>query len=168
MIITSSMLRKVLPTLDDLQFSVLLRTVLGIKTDEAAANLPHDVVLSAAVYEWLNHLGMLTDSQCRLVLDCATPMLKQVSTLWCDGRRSAPGYAKAILVIVESRYAGCLTTERWLDFVYEEGVDELPTEAVTSISCNTEALMQRVMGWLQQLGGQDDQHQHHAGDGRSE
>lgn len=150
--------RRLLPTLDDAEFAVLIRAIVKVEN-------PTDVKtpewLQMAVYEWLLAMAGLKDAEARLVLKRFAPTVKMAAAA------AEPGFAglppKATLAVSDRQYAAS-SHERvtFYDFRYDEEVETLPQRAVTHTVCDLLALHGRLIGWLRKLRTTDGPG-HHAG-----
>jgi len=152
-------MKLVLPTLREDSFDFLVRGVLGICTPQhagAAADLALADRLKMGLFEWVSHLGVLSEGQARYLLKEMTAGLAALAELLHDGQR--PVFR---LSIVEQQYALWPGLDEWLDLRYEERLKVLPVYPVTTYTCDVTALYLRMEAWLAKLRSQNG-HQHHA------
>ncbi len=158
---TLAEMAKILPTLDKTQFSVLVRSILGIK-DGRDVELRER--LKMGLYEFLMALGFVTDVQARSILAKIDPIATIYARLFQEAEHSKmlPTFT---VVIADKRFACWPDRDTWLDLTFDEDVETLAEPAVMLINCNVTALHLRMQGWLNQLRSSTDatERRHHGG-----
>lgn len=127
---TLAQFRRVVPILDDREFALACR-VLGV-TDDPVGILSRTKLLT---WEYLVHLGFVSDAQRRALLGAMLPALCGYQGLLGLSRASLPTFS---LAIAEQRWASWPRSyardpardSNWYDLDQEENVRELPAPAV--------------------------------------
>lgn len=130
-------------------FSSLARGVLEIRTPDAALDLSMMKQVQILVWEWLVHLGCITDLQRRAIVKMDE--IVGVSAA-LEGAGAKCDMPISRLGIAEYRYAFWNVSELWLDFKHEERMEALPEPAVTTVVCDVTALYLRARDRLARIG----------------
>lgn len=130
-------------------FSSLTRGVLGIRTLEAALDLSMLHQMQILIWEWLVHLGCITDLQRRAIIKMEEVVGVSTALEEAGARHEMP---ISRLGIAEYRYAFWNVSELWLDFKHEERMEALPEPAVTTVVCDATALYLRARDRLSRIG----------------
>lgn len=154
--VTLGRVRRVLVTLDARQFAALHRVVLRVPADQGE-DLPPGVVLAMGVYEWLLHLGFLSDAEARAVVTAALPNLEGVAAhLDGDGRGADASCFDHRLTVNNDHLAQWTGSEHadgdWFDVTAEEFCRGRPA-AETTFVCHLAVLYARLRKWLERLPG---------------
>lgn len=139
-------MQRIMPILDEAEFAVLARGVLGVRTREQAESLPVAVQLRMLLWEWLVHLGFVTDGQRREIV-----RLPDLAHAACGLEGGPHDLPVRNLIVADHRYLGWSWCALWYDFVYGEELASLPEPAVTLIVCDLNALYLRSRKRLAQL-----------------
>lgn len=158
--VTADTLAGLLPTLTKQQVAVLIRSVLGLRTEAQKADIALLDCLRAGLCEFMIAVGFVTDLQSRSILTRMNPILQDVIPIYESGVKTLP---TVHVVFAEQRWVAHPGSSKWYDMVYDEEVDELPTPAVLLVVCDVTALFLRQKAWLAKLGsGKDAEPEHHA------
>jgi hypothetical protein len=146
--VSTQELAHILPTLDKSQLYVLVRSVLGLKTEEQQNNISVVDRLKAGIFEFMLAIGFVSDAQGRAVLArLEAPLNKIVSEL----RPESNVLPVFKLHFVEQRWAAWPTCAVWYDLRYDEDVAELPEPGVLIVTCDVTALYLRQEAALSKL-----------------
>jgi len=159
--VSATDLAALVPTLDRQQVNVLVRSVLGLKTDEQRSAVSLTDRLKAGLWEFMRAVGFVTDAQAEKLLSRMTPALRNFAMLLHGGERTIVFE----LTFVEQRWVAWPTGHSWYDLWYDEDVEQLPEPGVLKVVCDVTALFLRQEAVLAKLvGGKDAEPRHHAGD----
>lgn len=158
--VTPDLLRQLLPTLDKPQFSVLLRSVLGLRTAQQLSDIPTVDQLKAGLWEFMTIVGFVTDAQARKVLERVEPALRDVAPVYESGIKTLPAFH---VTFAEQRWVAHPTAANWYDMVYDEEAAVLPEPPVLLVTCDVTAMYLRQQQVLKRLEGKDAGPGHHAG-----
>ncbi len=150
--VSARVLASLLPTLDGSQFSVLLRSVLDLRTPEQQADVGLVDRLKAGLWEFMTAVGFVTDAQARHVLKRVEPVLMDVTPLFVAGGKKLP---VCRVTFASSRYVCHPLADKWYDMVYDEELDELPEPAVLLVTCDVTAMYVRQARQLAELERKD-------------
>jgi hypothetical protein len=141
--VTLARLKSVVPTLNELQFGLLTRGVLGLGSRKDQEVTP-GVQLQVLVYEFLMHLGCLIDSQAH------TAVLRMGPSL---GAYAEAPDAQAVYLahLVGSRWLCWPGAVGWLDLLTGDETPEYPGYQPLVVTCNVTALWKRSREWLARL-----------------
>ncbi len=160
--ITTDLLRTLVPTLDRTQFAVLLKSVLGIRTPEQEANIDLKHQIQVGLWEFMWSLGFVSDAQARKILELTGEIITRVSQWYVTTPKNAH-LPRITVTFADRRWVCWLQSKTWYDMLYDQTVDVLPEPAVMLITCDVTALYKRQLAWLDRHRSKDAEPQHHAG-----
>jgi hypothetical protein len=156
-----SVVCRVMPSLDKLQTARLVRGLLKLRTPEQfKAPAPVLVQLQAYVYEWLLHLGFVSDGQAQALLAAMTQLLRDLAgdlEHALEAEPPCPELPVALLTIADRTFAAWPGLDRFYHLVDNAFADQTTAAPVTHIVCDLTALFLQKQRWLTQLQeGKDD------------
>ena len=166
---SAKQLKPVLTTLEPDQFMRLMRLIMNLRTEEAyKAPLDAGQQLTAYLYEWLVHLGFLSDDKIRWLMTCVGFQGLQPLSEWLekhyDDWPCTPPTPVFTLAVTDQQYALWPGVNRWADLQNEEFVSRLEMPGCTHIVADLFAIFHRKQLWLKRLqGGKYAGHRHYAG-----
>lgn len=151
MLVSSHELASLVPTMDRQQVTVLVRSVLGLKTPEEQAGVSLPLRLKAGLWEFMRAVGFVTDAQAEKLLAKMTYALRDFALVLQGGSRTTVFE----LTFVEQRWAAWPTAGSWYDLWYDEDVETLPEPGVLKVVCDVTALYLRQEAVLARLRSKD-------------
>lgn len=156
MLATPAELKAALPLLDAAEFVRVLRGVMRVRPEQAATGLTLLQQIQLGVWEWLTHLGCVSDAQRQLLLCRTTPAFSAYAELLAnchtsDGdlrRDSLPVFS---LQLADWRFAGWTGHGTWVDLLFQELQEELASPPVTRVVCDLSAMYCRIHERLAEL-----------------
>jgi hypothetical protein len=147
------------PLLDDVEFARLVRGVLDITPTQAKAlDLEHQIRI--ALWEWLFHLGSLSDAVRELIVNAMESAIRG----YCEvlqhcvrsGKLDKSEMPVFTMQIADNRYAAWHREEDWLDLRDRRYISQLPQPAVTLVICDFSGLYCRLNQRLTELRSRTD------------
>lgn len=146
-------LQRTMPTVTAEEFTIFCRRTLRRSAGDAALSLPDQLRL--LVWEWIRHLGFVTDGQTADLLrsERIDTLARWIASHWAQGHGQFDRRALITfqLTLADHRYARWTGEPDWHDFVYGEPVAVLPAPPVTLILCDLTALYCRALDRLERL-----------------
>jgi hypothetical protein len=147
--------RKLVPTLGN-RFAYATWVALGVRPKDDEETSPQRAV-AMGLFEWLAHLGFLTDDQAGRLVREVYPALVALAT---GGPFS--------VVVADHKYARWTGgPDGWTTIEFGDLVHNLAVDPVTLFTCNVVALAKRQRYWLTKVKEGGGEHEHHAGADRA-
>lgn len=147
MAVTLRDMQRILSTLTPEAFSVLSRRVLGIKLPQQAQALTVKDQLQMLFWEWLSHLGFISDGQAESILK-VVPCVTAANYLTTAGS-TLPVFRVSI---ADHRFLQWTDNHGTIyDLVYDEFTDAVTAPPVTVMVCDFVALYGRAQCRLRAL-----------------
>lgn len=160
MLTTLREIKAALPLLNEAEFARLVRGVMGIRTVQRANALTILDQVQLGLWEWLVHLGFVSDAQRQLLHEMTKPAFEEYARLvgecFVDGKLNKTSMPVFALQIADQRFAGWTGHGYWVDLDFREESEELEAPPVTRIVCDLSAMYCRLYDRLVELRSRTD------------
>lgn len=153
--ITARELKRILLHTSGDRWRFLVHGYLKVPPGLAQTNaLSPDQQLILGVFDWMSHLGCVSDSSQERIVTWLRDDLTEFSTAIVGGDDgSVAKLPIAMLTISDCRFVTFTNRQGWFDTQIDATIEELPSPAVTHIICDLTALHTRMNARLQQIQG---------------
>jgi len=134
-------------TLPPQRFEQFCRRFLGLNKQQYSEGLDETAQLKTFILEWLNHLGLFSDSDQEVVISAYKNQFED----WLTNPKVT------FLVISDGRYVSLTGDKTFLDVQTGDKLEELPRPALTLVLCCINELFVRKKDYIKSLEAGDEQ-----------